>query len=194
MKRVFLSYSYDHDRHLVESLKLRMREAASSFEVFDPMDLSVDYDLASYVGLQIKRASIVIAFLNAVNVNVIYETGMAIGAGKTVLIVGQELESLPAELRLVPFVSVSGDVEADVTSIVDRLQALRSEEERPLSHYTTSQEKLQTYSSDPDYFDAMSPPEFEELLIEWFRDSGFVVEPSSRPLAIWGRCSSQISL
>jgi len=172
MKRIFLSYSYDRDRLLVDQLKMRLQEDGQ-FEVLDPMELAASYDVASNIGLQIKRASIVITFIKTANMNVFYEAGMASGAGESVLIVGQEPESLPAELRLIPFVPLSGDVEADLTAILGRLRTLRPEDERPSSHYSSVRERLETYNSDPDYFDAMSPTEFEELLIEWLTSFGF---------------------
>src|SRR6185437_8735034 len=68
---------------------------------------------------------------------------------------------------------LSGDVEADLTAILGRLRTLRPEDERPSSHYSSVRERLETYNSDPDYFDAMSPTEFEELLIEWLTSFGF---------------------
>jgi restriction endonuclease Mrr len=176
MKRVFLSYSGDRDWELVQSLKRRLENEKSQFDILDPAEFSADYELASHIGLHIKRASIVIAFLTNANSNLFYEVGMATGAGKTVLIVGHELESLPTELRLVPFVQVSGNVEIDTTSIVDRLHRLQSKDQRPISKYATAREALETYASDPDYFDAMPPREFEQLLIEWFEGHGFVVE------------------
>lgn len=181
MKRVFLSYSGDRDWGLVQSLKRRLETEHSQFDLLDPAEFSADYELASHIGLHIKRASIVIAFLTTPNPNLFYEVGMAVGAGKTVLIVGHELESLPTELRLVPFVPVSGNVEIDTTSIVDRLYKLQSEDMRPVSHYATPREGLETYASDPDYFDAMPPREFEQLLVEWFEHHGFTVEHAQQP-------------
>ncbi|HEY4381403.1 MAG TPA: restriction endonuclease [Acidobacteriaceae bacterium] len=184
MKRVFLSYSYDRDRILVDRLKLRMRENPQ-LEILDPMDLAAGHDWASEIGLQIKRANIVITFINAASATVFYETGMAIGAGKPVLIVGNDPESLPAELRLIPFVTLSGDIETDLISISDRLKRFSVEEEQPLSRYFSLQEKLETYHSDPAYFDAMSQMEFEELLIGWLKSFGFEAKRPDEP-ALYG--------
>jgi Holliday junction resolvase-like predicted endonuclease len=181
MRRVFLSYSGERDWRLVQSLKRRLQTENSQFDLLDPADFSADYELASHIGLHIKRASIVIAFLTTPNPNLFYEVGMAVGAGKTVLIVGHELESLPTELRLVPFVSLSGNVEIDTTSILDRLYKLQPEDPRPISHYGTARERLETYASDPDYFDAMPPREIEQLLLEWLEHYGFTVEHAQQP-------------
>jgi HJR/Mrr/RecB family endonuclease len=123
----------------------------------------------------------VIVLLGSESNNVLLETGMAIGAGKAVLIVGREPESLPSELRLFPFLYLSGVIESDVASILDRVRSIRVEDERPHSTYRTVHEKLNTYHSDPAFFESLSPTEFEDLLIDWLLEHGFEPERPAEP-------------
>jgi Holliday junction resolvase-like predicted endonuclease len=182
MKRVFLSYSWDRDGELVNAIKRRLEEERSQFDLIDPLEFRADYEFASQIGLHIKRASIVIAFLTNTSPNLLYEVGMAIGAGKTVLIAGHDLESLPAELQRMPFVPVSGNVELDTTTLLDRLHGLQLEDQRPFLAAGTSKETLGTYFSDPEYFDSMPPREFEELVIDLLQKNGFEVDQPQQPI------------
>lgn len=181
MKRIFLSHSWDRDRELISSIKRRLEEQRQ-FELVDPLEFSADYEFASQIGLHIKRASIVVAFLTNPTPNVLYEVGMAVGAGKTILIAGHDLESLPTELQRMPFVPVSGNVELDTTAVLESLHEFQVEDQRPVLTTGTSNDLLRTYFSDPEYFDSIPAREFEELVIDWLQNSGFDVNRPQQPI------------
>jgi hypothetical protein len=182
MKRVFLSYSYDRDSELVSEVKLRLRESMQ-FEILDPSESAKNgYNAAFQISSGIQRASIVVSFMSTINPTVFYETGLAIGAGKNVLVVGREPDALPGDLKQLPLVVLTGDVETDAAEIVNRLQKLQVLEEQPTSNYISVQEKMEAYWSDRAYFDAMSPMEFEELIFEWLSLNNFEPERSNQPL------------
>jgi hypothetical protein len=105
--------------------------------------------------------------------NVLLEVGIALGAGKQVLIIGGGSESLPKDLRSLPYIPTSGDNEADIGTVLRRLDSLQIEEESPRAVYHTVADRLRTYIDDPAYFESMSPIEFEELIIQWFQENGF---------------------
>lgn len=173
MKRIFLSYNYDRDALLVERLKIRLLET-SQFDIIDPFDAIRHGDsLIAQISSQIQRASLVISFLSTNDPNVWYETGLAIGAGKSTLVVGRESEALPTDLKLLPFVVLTGEFEADTALIVERLNKLQFREDKAIRNYSSVQERLETYWSDRIYFDSVSPMEFEDLLFEWFQLHGF---------------------
>jgi hypothetical protein len=183
MKRIFLSYNYDRDALLVERLKVRLLET-SQVEVIDPFDAIRHGDsLVAQISSQIQRASLVIAVLSTNDPNVWYETGLAIGTGKSTLVVGRESEALPADLKLLPFVVLTGDFEADASRIVERLNKLQVREDKAIRNYSSVQERLETYWSDRNYFDSISPTEFEDLLFEWFQLHGFEPRKSDGPEA-----------
>lgn len=181
MNRVFLSYSYDRDAILVDRVKMRLLESPQ-FDVIDPFDSTrIAGSLVSQLTSQIQRASIVISFLSTNNPNVWYETGLAIGAGKNTLIVGRESEVLPGDLKLLPFVVLTGEADVDASLIVERLYKFQVREDKRAPHFSSVREKLETYWSDKAYFDSVSPMEFEDLLFEWFRFHGFDPRKADAP-------------
>jgi hypothetical protein len=183
MKHVFLSYSHDLDFALVDRVKLRLR-GNTQFDIFDSFEaIEKGGKLMPQIASQIQRASIVVSFMSTTNPNVFYEIGLAIGAGKNVLAVGRDPEVMPGDLKLLPFVALSGDIESDAVAIVERLQKLQVREEQPRSQYSSVREKLETYWSDRVYFDSVSPMEFEELLFEWFALNGFNPQKPDQPAA-----------
>jgi hypothetical protein len=172
MKRIFLSYSRDRD-HLLASRLKHFLEASSRFQVLDSSESHFENEQMPQIKSQIQRASVLIAMFRTKNSNVLFETGIALGAGKQILIMGGEPEALPVDLRSLPYVVTSGDIETDFTAVLRRLDSLNIEEEKPRPIYNSVAEKLQTYRNDPDYFESMSPLEFEELLTQWFENHGF---------------------
>jgi Restriction endonuclease len=174
MKQVFLSYNRDYDSFFADRLK-RYLEESSRFQVVDSYKAGFETELASQIRSQIQRASMVIALFHSTNKNVFLETGIALGAGKPILIVGSEPESLPVGLRSLPYIPISGDIETDSATIMRRLDSLNIEEEHPRTVQYRLGDKLRTYTDDPEYFESIAPAEFEELLVERFEANGFKI-------------------
>lgn len=180
MKNIFLAHSRG-DRELISSIKSRLQEEGQ-FDFVDSLDLSANYELGSSSEFYIKRASVVVAFLANATSNTLYEVGMAVGAGKTILIASHDLESLPTELQRVPFVLVSGNVELDTTALLKSLHSLKVEDQHQILPFSTPQDDLRTYYSNPEYFDSMSEKEFRDFLIAWLQNIGFSIDKSRDPI------------
>jgi len=175
--RVFLSYSYDRDRKLVRYLQ-ELLTSLGTIEVLDPRLSSVSgTDIFSAIRSQIQRADAVVAVVGFDRPNVLIEAGMALGSGKSVLLVADRVDALPFDLHSIPFISRSGDDKADASEILRRLEGLSLGKERGEKSYRSLIEKLQTYTTDPPYFESMPPGEFEDLIAGWFDEQGFKALP-----------------
>jgi hypothetical protein len=173
MRRVFLSYSYDRDRGLVAAVKESL-ESSGAVEVLDPGSLGMSgTEIFSAIRSQIQKADAVVAVVGFDRPNVLIEAGMALGSGKNILLVADRVETLPFDLHSMPFVSRTGDDQADAGEIVRRLEKISSEKEPSQRSYSSLMEKLETYTTDPPYFESISPWEFEELIAQWFNEQGF---------------------
>jgi hypothetical protein len=177
MRRIFFAYNYDRDQEFVSRL-MQLLGKSAHFQAVDSAVPNLTHDQGSQVASQIQRASMFIAMFKGASANVMLETGIALGAGKQILIVGGEPESLPGELRALPYIALSGDTDLDLAAVMARLNSFQIEEEHPRSIYRTVPEQLRTYLDDPPYFESISAAEFEELIFQWFQELGFM---PSRP-------------
>src|SRR4030095_10331603 len=104
MTRVFVSYSYDRDREFISALFKALREL-DVFEVLDPANSTAfGSDIASEIGAQIEWGDIVVSMVVLDRPNILIETGMALGAGKGLLLVTSSVEPLPLGLHALPVV------------------------------------------------------------------------------------------
>jgi hypothetical protein len=152
-----------------ESLK-----SGGAVEVLDPGLLGMSgTQIFSAIRSQIQKADTVVAVVGFDRPNVLIEAGMALGSGKNILLVADRVETLPFDLHSMPFVSRTGDDQADAGEIVRRLEGLSVQGEATQRSYNSLTEKLETYITDPPYFESISPWEFEELITQWFKGQGF---------------------
>jgi hypothetical protein len=99
---------------------------------------------------------------------VLLETGMALGAGKDVLLASDAVDSLPVNLRSVPVVALSGDDKVDCPMVARRLLAMRPGRRERAAPYRSALDTLKAYRSDPHFFESISPAAFEQLVAEVF--------------------------
>jgi hypothetical protein len=87
MTRVFISYSYGRDREFIAALRETIEETGG-IELLDPMTSS-EYgeEIASEIRSQIATCDVFLPVIGLDRPNILLETGMALGAGKDLLLV-----------------------------------------------------------------------------------------------------------
>lgn len=181
MTRVFISYSYGRDREFVAALKETIDES-DDIELLDPTTFSEHgEEIASAIRSQIATCDVFLPIIGLDRPNILLETGMALGAGKDLLLVASSLESLPFNLRSLPIVLLSGDPKADSSTVLHRILELRppqaNSEATPVDGVL---DELHTYTRDPQSFERIGPQRFEELVANIFAQQGYELTATGR--------------
>jgi len=179
MKRVFIAHSFERDRDFIDGLKKMFRDFG--FAVADPAT-EASNDVLSGVISAIQSADVLVAVVGSDRPNVFFEIGVAVGARKGVLLVSENVEVVPSDLRLFPCVSRSGNPWIDASEVTRRVANLKSPHSKAVRSYGSVLSKLRTFISDPDYFDSLTPVTFEKLVMDWFLERGLCKkEEKTRP-------------
>ena len=175
MIRLFISHSYERDREFVSALRATLKQHGD-VEILDPANsVASGSEIASAIIAQIERCDVVLSMVGTDRPNILLETGIALGAGKDLLLVASAVDSFPVNLRSLPVVILSGDPKADCPRVVRRLLAMRLTKKEKEKTYSSALEKLGAYRNDPHFFDSMPPTAFEQLIAEVFEQQGFEV-------------------
>jgi hypothetical protein len=174
--KIFLAHSTrDHDLAAAFATHLR----SDGHETIRPDEISASADFASAVSSALRSADVVVAIVNDSDPNVLYELGLAAGAGVATLIVANSPETLPVDLASVPYVQLSGDTLRDGQAIARRVKELEGLSSPKSEAFPSAEATLRAANQDPAVLEALAPSEFERLVAEFFRERGYDVSATS---------------
>jgi hypothetical protein len=123
----------------------------------------------------IHSADALVAIISGNPPNVLFELGIATGAGKPTLIASSRSEALPFELSNVPFVLLTGVVTEDAWNVSERVRKLvvvpKPKEVSP--EFSSAEKALRSALEHPSMLAAMSHGAFEELVAKLFVEREF---------------------
>lgn len=170
--KVFVSHS-TRDRDFVASLSGALREVGH--EVIDPFTFAFGSNWLSEASARIRSADAIVVILTSPNPNVFYELGFAAGANVPTLIAVSAGNSVPADVMAVPFVQIGGEVARDVQTIVRRVTELARAIPMPTATFDSAQATIHAAAEQPALLEAMSPVDFERLVMDFFKEQGYDV-------------------
>ena len=124
----------------------------------------------------IQRADVVVALLRSTSPNLLYELGVAQGAHRPLIIASGSLNDLPFDAASVPYVHLGDNVEDDAAEIERRISSLTPKSPHQPDFGRGALEALHAIDDDNDFAAAVSPSDFERLLIEFLREVGLDVK------------------
>ncbi len=170
--KVFIAHSV-RDRELVSSIVTLLREDGHT--VFIATELSAGGNMLLEISAAIRSVDVLVAVVTAGNPNVFYELGLAAGASVPTLITAPVGELLPADLASVPYVQLTGDNLRDAQTIVRRTNELRGISPAQSTDFDSAEAALQAATQDPTVLESFSPHQFERLVMNLFKERGYIV-------------------
>lgn len=174
--KFFIAHSVG-DQGLVDAVAELLR--ADNHEVFDPASASIAAHALSEITAALRSADVVIAIVTQGNSNVLYELGVAIGAGVATLISAHPGVLLPSHLASVPYVQVTGDRLRDAQTIAQRAGELPTLGSTAIPPGQSASETLSSVLRDRARLESLSPQAFEQLVRSLFEERGFTVTGTS---------------
>jgi Restriction endonuclease. len=176
--KFFLAHSAT-DQELVTALGEFLAE--DGHQVFDPASISGGTSILPEISSALRSADAVIAVVTSENPNILYELGIATGAGISVLVAAYSAALFPPELAFVPYVQLTGDRLRDAQSIARRANELRSFATLPSWKLESATETLNAAVRDRALLEALRPSDLEQLVRGLFEERGYTVTaaPSS---------------
>jgi HJR/Mrr/RecB family endonuclease len=176
MKRIFLSCSAaDRDSELAERLKEaleRLRLEQGDINIW-PSTIHGRYE---DVPALIRSCDALVAIIAKDRSNVLFEIGVAVGAGKPVILLADADDVVPNELRAYPCIGPTREGR-DITSATVRfLRQLRPEKAHWLADLHAPDATLRTCVENPKLLDAIDARTFERLLASWFESEGCTID------------------
>lgn len=111
------------------------------------------------------RAALLVAFVGPRDRDVFLDIGFALGANRPVILVADNDVSLPALLCDVPLIRMHENAISQLLQAVQRVPA-------SAVAVTTKRRDLHAAATDPDYLAALTPAEFERLVVDWLKSQG----------------------
>lgn len=176
--KVFISHSL-RDRELAAAIAAQLKDHGDA--PLDPFSSPLGNEGISRIFADMRSADMVVAILSATTPNVFYELGVAVGAGLPVLMVGSAGESIPADMAALPFVQLTGNVDADAPIVTAALSRIRPPAPREPKEFASAEAELRAALGDPKALESLVPDKFEFLIREWFKARGYETdEPPQR--------------
>jgi tetratricopeptide (TPR) repeat protein len=171
--RVFISHSVT-SRHFALSLGDFLGKTGNN--VFIPVrDVLTGEDFRAEISAAILSADVVVAIVTSDNASVFYQLGMATGAGVPSLIAAPIDLQLPLDVVSIPYVQLTGDLTRDVQTIIRRVEEIAVPSRVEFLKAASAEESLRELSLNPTRLEAVSPAVFERLIMDLFRDRGWMV-------------------
>jgi hypothetical protein len=176
MKRIFLSCSAaDRNSELAEHLKEaleRLRLEQSDISMWPSAGYSPHEDVPSLI----RSCDALVAIIAKDRPNVLFEIGIAVGAGKPVILLVDADDAVPNELRAYPCIGPTREGR-DITSAAVRFfRQLRPIKTRWRSDLPAPDATLRTCAENPNLLDSIDARTFERLLASWFESKGCTID------------------
>ena len=103
--KCFISREYDVSLNILDSI----REVLSELKIdyFDMYSGEIGMNIAASVFDAIQESQIVIAIVSKMASNVLFEVGMAVGAGKAVFLLIDDKVNIPTDLRGMTYIKIN---------------------------------------------------------------------------------------
>lgn len=125
----------------------------------------------------IRQCSIFVAFIGEeTSPNVMLELGYALGAAKSVMLVGGPEARIPFDIATLPVARFDIQNPRSLLIIAEGIRKRATADAVPEQQILDVHGRLQRMLKDPEYLDQVSPREFESAVSSVFRDLGFVVD------------------
>lgn len=176
MKHIFLSCSTaDLNGELAERVKEaleRIRHEQSDIKIWPPIGYGRHEDIPALI----RSCDALVAIVAKDRPNVLFEIGVAVGAGKPVILLVDADDVVPNELRAYPCIGPTREGR-DITSATARfLRQLRPGKTRWLADLHAPDVTLRTCAENPNLLDAIDTRTFERLLASWFESEGCAID------------------
>ncbi len=180
MKQVFFSYSQDDLKAHEVLASVCSKMGTLGYETTPPAEPAAGSILENETSERVKRASLVVAFLNEQSSHVLFEVGYSFALGKKLILVADLAGGLPFDLRSVAAIDYRLGTTEIAFEIMRRIDALegttpRSETELPIELgpiLTASKQR-------PEVFEKVSNQAFEIAVRGAFVERGFIVEDAN---------------
>ena len=164
MKRIFIAHSptpsvREFVARLSEELRLAGLEPLASSEAV--------HEFNAMGHTSIRRADLVIGVITDPNPNVFFEIGCAVGSGRKVLLVGAPSVEMPFDLKSYRYVKAPNFGLETVFQVAALVRELHDDVSNEVAQYAGFRDILQTYRTDPGFFESVAPEEFEDCIFEW---------------------------
>jgi HJR/Mrr/RecB family endonuclease len=106
------------------------------------------------------------------------ELGYALGAAKSVMLVGGSETRIPFDIATLPVVRFDIHDSRSLFTIADGIRRRATTDLAPEEQSLDIHVRLERMLRDPEYLDQVSPREFESAVTAFFRDLGFVADQS----------------
>ncbi len=176
MKTIFFTFSYAdyRAREVVASARGKLEHLG--YETFCLLDLKPGDESEQSTTEMLKRASVVISFLNERSSNVLFETGYAYGLGKHLILVS-DVSTLPFDLRTVAAIDARSSPSEIAFEIIRAVSRLESSSWQPnIDVPANLRGMLEASVHRPELFELVSRDAFEKAIVEEFTSRGFGVD------------------
>jgi hypothetical protein len=176
MKRVYIarSLSGPYFPFVGELAKMLASRGFVEADITQTTAPSGDSQLSPYSA--ILASDLVVALVDRASPNVYLEIGVAIGAGKPVILIADPVAPMPFDLASVPCVSYSRDPTKDLAALDHALSRFDYVSKKLPTRRWSATKELSTFTSDPNRFAAMDSERFEYLVADVLRKKGLEVE------------------
>jgi hypothetical protein len=172
MRSVFISHSFGDtaDAHLLQ----RFFEV-EGLQVWRPDSMLDSSEWRASTLSAIRRASVVVVFIDEPTPNVMLELGYALGAGKEVLLVGSHTTRAPSDVAALPIRRID---RLDSQTLQEVLEVVRQVAAPDASDIEigSGRSLLLRMIEDPDVMEAVSPEAFEQAVCDFLNDLGLEAE------------------
>lgn len=162
--RIFLIYQHAGPEHRIANLVSHLvRESNPQIEIMRPA-ITQSPDWASEVSRAIRSSDAVVAFVfNAPQASVMLELGLAMGAGKPILLCAAD-GRVPTDLAGFPIVICDENVPTAAKQVVSALGRMTLGASDRLDFSQSERALLNKIQESPDLIDQLSPVEYERVV------------------------------
>lgn len=171
-KRLFISHSSDTNKHLITVIRMLLRDLTEDITLVDIKEYP-GTEFASEIQRLIYSSDIVLAVIDSLDPKVYYELGIAIGAGKDVIVAAAQHTPIPFSIQSLPYAKLTGDYIADSLAIIKLINQTATRPQPLRAAPLSTSEELSTFISEPEHFATISHSRFEELIIAKIKKMGF---------------------
>lgn len=178
MISIFISYSFNDSftRNIVDAISDLCTSNMDG--AFNCVTLEDSQDIKWNLLESISKCSYFICILERFNPNIMFELGVALGANKKVIIIG-EFVDIPYDLKDIPFIPKSKSVNEILAELSKYLYSGDIQKNKIIC-YENYKENLQQAMKNEDFINSISSREFEKIVYEYLKAQNLNVECSPR--------------
>ncbi len=169
---LFFSHLHNADPELLDLVVEAANQAG--FEVLRPREFAVGgSDYSAAVQTMIHSSSALIALIDRPSLNIAFEIGFALGAGKDVLIIATPDSKIPSDLAGIRYFRVSGDTSRNTIPLSQTIGELELLSRPSLPARLSFRDELLACTTSHDFLASIDPQRFELLVRRFLESLGF---------------------